>query len=166
VVSELPGYVDVRLSGLEGVVRGLNPKDVSAFISLKGAAEGDVIVYLSPSNIKVPSNITISQVSPVEIKLRLDTIAEKPLPVKPVVSGRPVKGYHLLGVQVEPESVMVAGPRSSLNRLDIVSTQMVDIEGINAGFEKTVFLEPPPVKGVKLEEDHVRVTVSVSRNKQ
>lgn len=162
VVSELPPYVDVRLSGQENVVRNLTARDVGASISLKDAEEGETMVYLSPSNIKAPSNITITQVSPVEIRLRLDTMGQRQLHVAPVLTGEPGRGFRVVSVRTDPDTVVVTGPKRAIDKVGGVKTVPVNIEGVTGGFESTAMIEPPSARGAKLDVDSVKVVVSVA----
>ena len=53
IVGQVPGYVDVRLQGQEGLVKRLSVREISAFVSLSGAKPGDLTFNLSASNVTV-----------------------------------------------------------------------------------------------------------------
>lgn len=163
VVGDLPGYVDVRVLGQEGILKGLSPRDISASLNLADAKEGGATYYLAPSNIAVPSNITVTSVKPSEIDVKIETVTSKTVPVTPVISGKPDKGYRLEKVDVTPDHVQVRGPKSLLSRIDNVQTRPVDITGTTGDTEKDVQLDIPALKGVVFEQDSATVDVSLTK---
>ncbi|MBI5695913.1 MAG: hypothetical protein HZC51_09285 [Nitrospirae bacterium] len=161
VVGDVPGYVDVRMQGPEAIIRNLAPGDVSVALSIADAREGAAQFYLGPSNVKAPGNITVTTVSPVEIRIRLDESGEKTLPVTAVLSGNPAPGYMLGKVEVTPGTVSVKGPKSVLGRLKGLDTQPLEMTGVTGKVSEVVPLEPPTIRGVRLSQDEVLVEAEV-----
>lgn len=161
VVGDVPGYVDVRMQGPEAIIRNLAPGDVSVALSIADAREGVAQFYLGPSNVKAPGNITVTTVSPVEVRIRLDELGEKVLPVTAVLSGNPAPGNHLGKVTVTPDKVGVKGPKSQLGRLKGLDTQPLDITGADGNVAEIVPLEPPTIRGVRLSQDEVLVETEI-----
>ncbi len=159
VAGDPPGYINVRLLGQDWILKGLSPRDIGAALSLRGSKEGERVYYLAPSNITIPGDITVAGVKPSEFKLRLETVAGKIIPVKPVISGRPAKGFRLDRVDVVPENVAVKGPKSLLTRLDSVETTAVDITGASGSMDTIAPLDIPRMKGVVFGSDSVEVRV-------
>ncbi|MCL2678567.1 MAG: CdaR family protein, partial [Clostridiales bacterium] len=63
---------------------------------------------------------------------------DKTVAVNPHVQGKPMPGYVLTGVQVEPGAVKVYGEWSKLLNLLSVSTEAIDINGANQNMLRTV----------------------------
>jgi YbbR domain-containing protein len=164
VVGDVPGVVDVRVQGQEAIVKRLTAKDISAFISLKGSKPGEGFHSLTRANISVPGNIAVSNINPAEIRLKLETLMQKELAVKPVIQGKPAAGYVLEKVEVMPAVVGARGPAAALRRIYGIDTEKVDIEGASGGFEKKVKLDAP--ENVKLDEDSVKVIVTAKPKRQ
>lgn len=164
VAGDVPGVVDVRVQGQEAIVKRLTVKDISAFISLKGAKAGEGFHNLTRANISLPGNLTVSNISPPEIRLRLEKLMQKTLPVKPVIQGKPAPGYVLKEVSVLPSTVRATGPMSVLKRISDVDTEKVDIDGASGGIEKRAKLDVP--EGVKLGEDSVTVVITTTKPKR
>jgi YbbR domain-containing protein len=165
VVGDVPAYADVRLQGQEGIVKGLSTKDIGAYIPLSDAKEGENVFSLTPANVKVPGNITVVMISPSEVKMRLERLVKKALPVRPQIAGKPAPGYTLYKVEIAPANVRVEGPESFIRRTHAVSTEAIDIDGMSQSFDRSVALEPPVEKGVKLDEDNVKVSVTLRKIK-
>ena len=75
-------------------------------------------------------------------------VAEKPIIVD--WTGSPAPGYRILNVQAEPNSILVSGAPATLNEINNIRTETVDISGLNASFEERVSLNLP--EGVELDE--------------
>jgi YbbR domain-containing protein len=166
VVGDIPGHADVRLQGQEGIVKGLTPKDIGAFISLSGAKEGDNAFSLSQANVKVPGNIDVVMISPTEVRLHIERLIRKSIQVKPEIAGKPAPGYTLLRVEISPPSVWVQGPEGFIRRTHSISTEPIDIDGMAQSFDRAVELEPPGEKGVMLEEDSVKVSITLRKARE
>lgn len=165
VVGDVPGYLDVRLQGQEGVVRRLSPKDIASFISLSGSPQGEQSHTLSTSNVTVPLNVRVTSILPNEIKLKLEKIVTKTLPVKADIVGSPVPGLRVAGVSISPSSVTVAGPESSMRGIKGIFTQNIDIEGAAGSLETLAKLDPPSAPGIKTEDENIRVVVTLARKR-
>jgi YbbR domain-containing protein len=165
VVGNVPGFVSVRLQGQEGIVRRLSSKDLTAFISLSGATPGQENFSITQSNITVPSNIRVTSVKPSEVSLTVEKVVTRTLPVRADLVGSPVPGYIVSRVEITPAAVTVAGPESSIRNLRSVFTQNLDLDGAAGSFETISKLDAPGAPGLKLEEEDVRVVITLSKTK-
>lgn len=166
VVGHVPGYVDVRLQGQEGMVKRLSVREITAFVSLADAKAGEFAFNLSPSNVTVPGNIKVAGITPAEVKLRLEKVLRRELAVKPEVTGRPAHGYRVQDVDVFPRTVTAQGPESSLRKVTEALTASVNVDGATGSFDKLARVEPPAEYGVKLDESSVRITVTLSKTRK
>ena len=166
IVGNVPGLVDIRVQTRETFLQRLTSKDFSVFISLAGAKPGDATYTLTPSNVRAPGSVNIESVSPSEVRLRLETLARKTLPVKAELSGRPASGYRIQNVETNPSSVMVEGPANMVRKLEYVQTSKIDINGISGNIEKMAPLISPGEGAVKLNNDSVQVFITVSGNRE
>jgi len=166
VVGQVPGYVEVRLQGQEGLVKRLSVRDINAFVSLADAKAGESAFNLSPSNVTVPGTIKVAGISPSELKLRLEKVMRRELAVKPEVTGRPAPGCRVEGVVIFPRTLTAQGPESSLRKVTEALTANISVDGATGSFDKLVRVEPPAEYGVKLEENSVRITVTLSKTRK
>src|SRR5215813_5457718 len=95
VVSPLPDSVDVRVRGAFTPLRALEPSKLEALVDLVDAVPGEKRYPLGPSDINVPSDIEVIAISPAEIRLVLDSVVEKTLPIAAQLSGQPAPGARL-----------------------------------------------------------------------
>jgi YbbR domain-containing protein len=166
VVGNVPGLVDIRVQTRETFLQRLTSKDFSVYISLAGAKPGEATYNLTPSNVRAPGSVTIESVSPAEVRLRLEKLMQRTLPVRAELTGRPFKGYRLQKVETNPSTVMVEGPESLVRRLEYVQTAKIDISGISGNIERMTPLISPGEGAVKLYDDNVQVVITVSGDQE
>jgi len=165
LVGGAPHPVDVRLMGDEMTISALSSNDVGAFISLAGASPGETLYSLTSANIKAPPSVTITRVSPAEVRLRLDRVLQKQVPVKVKLKGRPARGYRLKEVNSVPESVFATGPKAEMDRLDEVVTEPLDISGLTEGTEKKLRIVLERGSSVSLDVGSVDVVVVIEKRR-
>jgi len=159
VVSPLPDAVDVRIRGAFTPLRSLDPAKLEAVVDLADAAPGEKRYPLGPGDINVPADVEVIAISPAEIRLVLDGVAEKIVPVTVDLAGQPAEGAMVEEATVEPRSARIVGPEKTLARLGSLSTQPVTVEGRDASFSETTTLSLP-APGVRVREGQL-VTVRV-----
>ena len=80
IVSPLPDAVDVRVRGAFTPLRQLEPGKLEAVIDLLDATPGEKRYVLDNDDINVPRDVEVIAISPPEIRVVLDAIADKTLP--------------------------------------------------------------------------------------
>ena len=117
VMTQLP-LVRVRLQGINP---SANIKDIYAQIDLSGGEPGERSYVI---NVNTPVGTKVVDVQPANIKLQLDNVQEKTVPVEASVSGVPADGYQLGTTFVKPSAVNVRGPSSILSTLTKVTVEI------------------------------------------
>jgi hypothetical protein len=88
---------------------------------------------------------------------------EKRVAVKEVLIGAPAEGYFIESVTVKPSRVLVSGIRSAVATVSELTTQTIDIRGLN---QSKAFNAPlNSIEGVGYEVDEVEVFVQVADSK-
>jgi len=131
VMTQLPA-VRVRLQGINP---SANNKDLYAQVDLSGGTPGERSYKI---NVNTPVGTKKVDVQPADIKLTLDTVQEKTVPVEAIVSGAASDGYQLGTTLVRPSAVNVRGPSSILSTLTKV---VVEISA--AGANETIQMARP-----------------------
>jgi YbbR domain-containing protein len=84
----------------------------------------------------------------------------KRVPVVPRVVGEPASGYVVAGLTVEPQFVRLAGGSGSLENVQSITTQDVNIQGASATVSHTVTLQVPESTPL-LSGEPISATVTV-----
>jgi len=161
VVGDAVNTVEVRLRATPAIVRQIERQDVSLRIDLDGLEAGEHFFHLTEAAVRRPFGVTVVKLSPASITLQLERTLTRELPVEARVVGTPAVGYAVVEVQVEPETVLISGPRTRVAALASVYTEAISAEGAQASITKVVTIGiPDPL--VRLQGDpRVKVTVVV-----
>ena len=94
-------------------------------------------------------------------------MAAKVLSVQTNVIGTPKAGYKVTtgNITVSPDSIMVVGPRSLLDRVSFIKTEPVDISDHVKPVSRDVSLVPM-AKGLSIKEKLVTVHIPIERMKE
>ena len=159
IASPLPPTVEVRLRGPFTALRQLDPDRLEAVIDLTDARVGEKVYRLAPEDVNVPSEVEAISIAPAEVRVAIDTAAEKSLPIAPRLNGKLAPGYEPGAVSVEPKVARLVGPASTLARMNAVDTDPISLADRTATFTipVNVFVDAP---GVRIREGAV-VTVHV-----
>lgn len=112
---------------------------------------GDYSFRLETGEIKVKNpQIRILKIEPDTVQITLDEIMVKKTEIQPDFSGEPAFGYkvRLNDLELNPNAVLLEGPKGSLEKLEFVKTQPVNLVGRTRSFRQTITLNVPP--GFKL----------------
>jgi YbbR domain-containing protein len=159
VASPLPGGVEVRVRGPFTALRQLQPERLEAVIDLLNGRPGERVHRFAPEDINVPPEVEVLAISPGEVRVVLDRIAERLLPVVPALTGDTAAGVQVIDVTVEPRIARVVGPATSIEKMTGVSTEPVSLANRSATFSATT-TALPNAPGVRVREGQVvHVTV-------
>ena len=117
VMTQLP-LVRVRVQGINP---SANIKDIYAQIDLSGGVPGERNYIIK---VNTPPGTNVVDLQPSSIKLLIDSVQEKMIPVVATVTGNPADGYQVGSILVRPSAVNVRGPSSILSTLDKVTTEI------------------------------------------
>lgn len=120
VEDDLQAYLDLRRYDEEG--RYTAPVSVARV----GSAEGDTTLEISPE--------------PVSVEIVLEEKLLKSVEVVPNTSGFPPTGYELVQILMTPSSVEVEGPRSTVETIEEISTEDVDLSNRREDFTERIRL--------------------------
>lgn len=116
---------------------------------------------LDPAMVEVPERfrVTATDVRPAVVRLDLQRLATRTVPVRPVVASSSLGRYVVEdSVRATPQTVRLTGPEEALSRLDAIPTRAFDIVPTGDGaFSRRVALDTTDLDGVTLSHAEVRV---------
>lgn len=162
VASEVPGRVDVRISGPRTLMMNLRPADMSIAVDLKDLQPGLTSFKRLEEGFNLPSALKVTRVSPSYVDVKLERIREKVVPVQVMLSGAPANGAVVEAVVAVPPRVTVEGAESEIQNVAEVVTEPVDLTGIRESFRMMV---PIDYRGrytslKEIQSTEVRVTLA------
>lgn len=153
--------VKVRLRGPDRRIRTLVPFVVDVVVDLSGYDPGRVEVDLGPENVLRPDDVEVLSVEPSHLRLTLDRVETRAVPIEVRFTGEPAGGSIPGPVRTSPERALVQGPATRLAALGSVATQAISLNGRALSFSQGVGLVPPGPLLRILEPGEVQVQVTM-----
>jgi YbbR domain-containing protein len=155
--------LDVEVRAVRSVVARLGPETVRARVDLTGLEAGESVVQLTPTDIQVPPGATVTRIAPARLSLTVAPAATRDVKVVAQVHGTPADGHTVRRVVIDPVSVRIKGPRSTIDSRDEVPTLPIDVSGSRRSVTQTVGLMLPASTYLTREQT-VRVTVEIAED--
>jgi len=163
IVTSLPGDpVKVTVRGPRTILDGIDERKSRLAVDLAGVSPGDVRVEVSADMVRpeIPRRLTVVQIEPARVRLRLERLVRRLVPVRADLAGMPALGYSVTESHVTPGRVEASGPASKVDDLKEITTEPVDLRGLSETTQRDV---PLAWAGgfVTFAPDHVRVTATL-----
>lgn len=162
LVGSQPETVEVQLQATRWTMTRVNADSVRLRVSLANLKAGDNVVPLSSGQVQAPAGVTVTRITPTRLHVTLAGAATRTVPVVPQIRGAPAPDHAMRRVVVDPPTVQVKGPRSTIERGVNVETMPVDVSGSREAVSQTVGLVLPDSVYLTGERT-VRVTVDIRR---
>jgi YbbR domain-containing protein len=130
----------VYLEGPRDIVDSIRPNEVTVFADMKGVEPGVRVKQLMIDTSRLPSSVK-GVVDPREIRIRVERVIEKEVPVKPRFDGEVPPGYELIGWQITPPIVRIGGAESHVRDINEVSTETVRLTGHTEPFSENIAID-------------------------
>jgi YbbR domain-containing protein len=138
IVNSTVKEISLNIKGQERLIRNTKPLDIRALVDMSKAKKGESTYYITREDIKVPSTITVTNISPSSVKVITDETVKKSVKVRPVIIGEPERGYYVKSVEVTPQTVVIEGVRPEVRRFNYIKTEPLDISVL-----KETFIQEP-----------------------
>lgn len=138
VANEVPSLVDVRVSGPRTLLMKVSPNDISIIVDLTDLKPGLTTFKRLEERLNLPNGLRVTRLSPSFIDLKLERIKQKQVPIKIALVGEPLPGFQIGRIMAVPDKVLVEGGETELKGISEVTTEEVDLNGVNEGFSVIV----------------------------
>lgn len=154
--------VSLNISGQERMLKSLRPMDVRVVADMSNMKKGDNVCYFDKADVLIPRTIKVLRLEPSSVKVVLDQSVARSVPVKAFVIGAPEKGFRLEGVEVTPSYVDVEGPRTEMEKVAVLRTEPIDVNGLEAGMTQNIRINTNG-KNIRLKSPEVSVKIKIVR---
>ena len=138
VANEVPSLVDVRISGPRTLQLKVSPNDISIVVDLSDLKPGLTTFKQLEERLNIPGGLRVTRLSPSFIDLKLERVKQKLVPIQVALVGHPLEGFKLESVKSVPNEVVIEGAETELKSISEVTTEDVDLNGVNEGFSLIV----------------------------
>jgi len=161
VLNNPPEKLNIRARGPRSQLSSVSPQDMVFTIDLANVSDGASVFEIRTDMIIPPRDVQVTGVSPSEIRIELDKLAQKEVLVVPKI-GPPDPGYEIVGQpQVSPGMVRINGPASLLDRINEMGGDQISLEGEKSSFSVEIPLRTPYALVNILGRNTARVTIDL-----
>ncbi len=165
IVSASAKSATVTVKGQERIMKNIRPGDIRVFVDLGKAKKGEGDFYINKDDVKLPYAMTVMNVDPSTVRVKMDETVSKTVAVTPVLIGAPKKGYEIRAVEVVPKSILIQGLKSEVRKVAEIKTEVMDISGMDATTTQELNVDAGGAN-IKIEKDKVTVTVVITGGKK
>jgi YbbR domain-containing protein len=159
-VNPAPAQIEVRLAGPPALLSTLDPDYLKVVLDLDGARPGTSTFRLSADFFNPPRGVRVTRINPAVVNLRLETKAERSLPVTVRLGTKPPAGQKIARMDPMPDTVKVRGPANVVNRMASVETMPLELEGTKGQFTRELRLSATD-ESLSFLPDRVTVAVAL-----
>jgi YbbR domain-containing protein len=166
IVTNLPtSPVIARVHGPRTILEGVDTRDTRVALDLSGFSAGDRMMELTPDMVRpeLPRRLKVTRLEPGRLKLHIEALVSRELPVHADVGGIPALGYTIAGSSVSPAEVRATGPASRVNDLKELRTETVDVTGASGNVDRDNVLLSWAGDFVTFASDRVKVDVVIKQ---
>jgi len=156
--------VTLTIRGQERFMKNLNASDLRVFLDLGKAKPGEVIYPVNKEDVKLPFAMTVTNVAPPSVKVKLEEITLKTVPVQLRLVGSPEKGV-VTSIVVEPRTAVIRGLKSELRKIDMVRTEPFDLARVFGTITEEIELDTSGTN-IKPDISKVKVKITVAEKKR
>lgn len=154
--------VSVSISARERIIRELTQNNVRVVIDLSNVKIGENSLPITRSSIKLPRGTDILRIEPSLVKVVMDKKVQKTVPIKPITTGQPEKGFVVASVTATPSSIVIEGPQKELEKIRNIKTEPVDIEGIRENLNIQVKIDTEG-RIFRTDTDTINLSITLRR---
>lgn len=155
---------NVTVRAQERVMKSLRPSDIRVFVDLSKARKGDMIFHINKDDVKLPYAMTVTNIDPSTVKVKLDETVTKAVEVRPLITGVPDSGFSIKSVEVNPKSIVIQGMQNEVRKIREIGTEPMDISGARETQTQELAVDPGGAN-IRPERNTVRVTVIIGGKK-
>jgi YbbR domain-containing protein len=156
----------VTLRGARRRLQEIQTNDLSISTQIPPVPDGifSYDVHLSASNVKSPPGTRVAGIDPENVRIQVDRIVTKEVPVRIRERGELTFGYKIARKNVVPSKIDIVGPSKIIEEIDeIVSEEVVFDETLLHDFEIDE-VELVPIPRVRFSPRSVHVSYEVSKH--
>lgn len=141
VTRERVDTVTVKLNGPGALLASLDSRRAPIMIDLVDVQLGaEARIKIRDELIRVPRGVRIIDIEPSRIPIRLEEIRRATVPVRLTRAGETADGFKVTTVKLNPANVVVTGPASTVEALQVVETEPLDLNGANGPIQRPIAL--------------------------
>jgi diadenylate cyclase len=165
IISETkPRELTITLTGSERAFSLLDPKELKLSMDMSKIKDGEEKYYLDKDMVRKPSGLSLVNIEPKEIPLRVYKMISASIPIQIKTNGRAPSGVTIKEIKVEPQSVSVMIPDMIDRGKTSITTEPVELKSIT---ETTTLVPkliiPSEIRFSGDKPPQVKITIEVEK---
>ena len=145
IIEKPPPFIDVTIKAPHRLIDMINPETVRARLELGTARVEQTEFPINPDMISLPQGAEVKDISPSQVRMRLERSREIMMEVEPNLVGQLPENLELVKVDVIPNEVSIIGPESKVKETYKVRTSPIDLSSLTESIEiETDLILPDP----------------------
>jgi YbbR domain-containing protein len=133
--------VRVYLEGPRDVLDSLRAGQFSVTADMSGVEPGVRVIPLSIDPGRLPASVKVKEIEPRSIRVTVERVIEKEVPIIPRFEGEPRSGYEVTDWQIIPATVKIGGAESQVRDITEASTESVTLADRTESFSGPVAID-------------------------
>lgn len=143
IAEDYNSIITVKVKAPKDILQSIYARYFKAQVDLSHAVIGKNRLPVEIEMTKKFRRARIVSMDPEEIKIILDQYVLKQLPVSVTIINSPAEGYVRTSETFSPKNIVVGGPKSLIDKMEVVRTAPIDIDGVTGSIYKEVELDLP-----------------------
>ncbi len=136
--------IEVTVRGPRSMIQELRNRNITRPVDLASAKSGTIVIKNDEKSIPLPRGITVQRWQPTNITLLVDELLQKRFPIDPITEGSLASGYELQQISLDPDHLVISGPRSILEKGKVLKTYLIDLNNLDRSTTLQVHLNLEP----------------------
>ncbi len=136
--------IEVSVRGPRSMILELRNQNITRPVDLAKAQSGTIVIKNDENSIPLPKGITVQRLQPTNITLQLDELLQKRFPINPITEGELAPGFVLQTIYLDPNHLMISGPKSILERSTGLTTYVINLDNLDHSTTLQVHLNLEP----------------------
>jgi len=131
----------VYLEGPRDLLDSLRAGQFSVTADMSSVEPGVRVIPLSVDPSRLPASVKVKEIEPPSIRVTVERVIEKEVPIIPRFEGDPRTGYAVNDWQIIPETVKIGGAESQVRDITEVSTESIRLADRTESFSEQVAID-------------------------
>jgi hypothetical protein len=131
----------VYVDGPRDVLDSLRTGQLTVTADMTTVEPGVRVIPLAIESNRLPPNIKVKEIDPPRIRVTVERVIEKEVPIIPRFEGELPPGYQVIDWQITPTTVTIGGAESQVREITEVSTETIRLTDKTEPFSQQVAID-------------------------
>jgi hypothetical protein len=149
MIADATDRVHLEIQGPSARLQNFDLSRTMVVLDVSGVhGPGERTFSIGEDDVQLPAGLTVVRAVPAQVRVHFERRVRKEVPVKVRQSHAPPAGYRIRSEEVQPPSLVIVGPESRVNNIDVAETDPIDLSNVvaDAEFRVNAYIPDPQVR--------------------